>query len=110
MIIFNMRHNTFYLPSRGSGFDTLTKRAKGCGISGGTILLDGGFGGQSSYMDGLPEYLHTTNNTPLSKVMKNQNRKKSEGLGLQQISSKLSNLMIKPPDSGPKRKPIAFSI
>jgi hypothetical protein len=48
MIIFNMRHNTFYLPSRGSGFDTLTKRAKGCGISGGTILLDGGLGGQSS--------------------------------------------------------------
>jgi hypothetical protein len=91
MIIFNMRHNTFYLPSRGSGFDTLTKRVKGCGISGGTILLDGGLGGQSSYMDGLPEYLHTTNNTPLSKVMKQQNRK---NLKVWDFSKSLQNYQI----------------
>lgn len=100
-----MRTHKVYF-SNGAGMHTLTKRVlhKGVilphGMGVGAVILDGGIGGQSSYPGGIDEYNQTVN-----KMKKIQ---RGEGLG--KLSAKLSGLNIKPPTSGPKRKPIAFSI
>jgi hypothetical protein len=96
-----MRTHKVYF-SGGAGMHTLTKRVLGKGV--GAVILDGGIGGQSSYMGGIVDYLHTTSHTPLSAYKSNR----GEGLG--KLSAKLSGLNIKSQTAGPKRKPIAFSI
>lgn len=95
------RTHKIYLPTKGTGMNTLTTRIHGKGV--GAVLLDGGIGGQSSYPGGLDEYFHTTNKTPLKKI-------NGTGVGLDKLTAKLTNLNIKPPDRGIKKKPISFSI
>ena len=91
-----MRVNHIQLPN-GSKMKSLTKSVVGGGT--GSILLDGGIGGQSSYY-GVDNYIETTNKTPMSK-----------GSGLDdKISSKLKNLNIAPPTMKSKRKNITLSI
>jgi hypothetical protein len=92
-----MPTHKIYLRS-GTGFNTLTRRHVGKGV--GTVLLDNGIGGHSSYPGGIDEYLNTVN---INKV-------KGSGVGLDKLNAKLSNLNIKPPDRGCKKKPISFSI
>jgi hypothetical protein len=66
----------------------------------GTVLLDGGMGGQSSYF-GIDHYIQTTGRDPRS----------VSGNGLaDKISSKLKNLNIAPPTAKPKVKNIQLSI
>lgn len=102
-----------YFPTKGTGMHALTGRAygkgalsatHGCGI--GAVILDGGMGGQSSYM-GIDDYLSTTKHKTKSTYAD------ASGEGLGKLSAKLSGLTIKPistVDKFKKRKPIAFSI
>lgn len=70
----------------------------------GTVLLDGGKGGQSSYTS-IENYEQTTGRKiPHSEPLK------AEGKGLaDRISDKLSRLHIAPPTIKPKRKNITMS-
>jgi hypothetical protein len=87
------------LPS-GVKFRTLNKSMVGSGT--GSVLLDGGQGGQSSYSS-LEEYLKTTNK-PASYPIRSAS---TAGMGLSdKISGKLQGLKI----SQPKRKNITLSI
>jgi len=60
---------------------------KGKGI--GSVILDGGMGGQSSYQS-VDNYLNTTTAPPLS------------GRGLGSLRNKMENLIIKPSYKKPK--------
>ena len=83
-------------PHSNAKMRTLTRSFNGAGY--GTVLLDGGKGGQSSYF-GLDNYLETVNR-PTS----------SSGKGLaDRISSRLSKLNIAPQTKTP-RKNITLSI
>ena len=93
------RHSHYFFPQLGTKHSSLHKTVIGSGY--GTVLLDGGLGGQSSYF-GLDNYYDTTNlNKP--KIYPTQ----GEGLS-DKISSKLSKLKIE--SKGPKRKNISLSI
>jgi hypothetical protein len=70
-----------FLPHHGLG-KTLLKRNQGGGV--GSVLLDGGLGGQSSYSS-VDDYLQTTNRKLLKK-----------GMGLADVGDKLENLVVKP--------------
>lgn len=97
MISIIMHTHHIQLPN-GSRVKTLTRSVVGGGY--GTVLLDGGKGGQSSYHS-LDDYYKTTNQKPPTKV----------GLGLDdKIASRLKNLNIsKPPKMG-KIKNISLNI
>ncbi len=83
-------------PHSNAKMRSLTRSFNGAGY--GTVLLDGGIGGQSSYF-GLDNYLETTN------------RKSQQGSGLaDRISSRLSKLNIAPPTAQARRKNITLSI
>ena len=84
-----------YLPTKGSCQHSITGHMKGKGI--GSVLLDGGMGGQSSYSS-IDNYIHATGRDP---------RVKGRGLG--KIASKLSSLNIAPAVKTVK-KPISFSM
>jgi len=82
------------LPSSGAKLRTLTRTFNGAGY--GTVLLDGGIGGQSSYSS-IDNYIETTGRDP-----------RSSGKGLSdKINDKLKNLSI---DNKPKRKNIRLSL
>jgi len=82
----------------GSKMSSLSRKVVGGGY--GTVLLDGGMGGQSSYAS-LDDYYETTNQRPI----------KTKGQGLaDKITSKLKNLNIAPPTAKPKVKNITLSI
>lgn len=84
-------------PNSNAKMKTLTRTFNGGGY--GTVLLDGGLGGQSSYY-GIDNYIETTGRDP---------RKSGRGLD-DKISAKLSKLNIAPPTSKPKMKNITLSI
>lgn len=87
-----VRHIMF--PGSNAKMRTLNRGMNGGGY--GTVLLDGGLGGQSSYYS-IDNYMATTNRQPQA------------GNGLaDRISSKLSKLNIAPPT--PKKKNITLSI
>lgn len=87
-------------PNSNAKMRTLTRTFNGGGY--GTVLLDGGLGGQSSYY-GIDNYIETTG--------RNLGGKQSVGSGLDdKIRSKLSKLNITPPSSKPKMKNITLSI
>ena len=82
------------LPGSGAKLRTLTRTFNGSGY--GTVLLDGGIGGQSSYSS-IDNYIETTGRDP-----------RSGGKGLSdKINDKLKNLSI---DNKPKRKNIRLSL
>jgi hypothetical protein len=75
-----MRTSHIHLPGRADKINTLYRQTVGKGI--GTVLLDGGMGGQSSYQS-LDDYYSTTN------------RGKNSGRGLSdKIGDRLSKLKI----------------
>lgn len=87
-------------PNSNAKMKTLTRSFNGGGY--GTVLLDGGLGGQSSYF-GIDNYIETTGRDPRSN--------KQVGRGLDdKIASKLRNLNITPPTAKPKMKNITMSI
>ena len=85
-----------YIP--GVGHYGLARHTRGTvkGIGIGTVLLDGGMGGQSSY-DNMDDYVATTG------VMRGQ------GLG-KSITSKLGKLNIQKPPSKKKAQNINFTL
>jgi hypothetical protein len=80
-----------HLPNRSDKIKTLTRSVVGSGV--GSVLLDGGRGGQSSY-NSLEDYYSTAN--------------QSQGRGLSdKIGDRLSRLQINKP-SKPKVKNIVI--
>ena len=84
-------------PNSNAKMRTLTRSFNGAGY--GTVLLDGGRGGQSSYY-GIDNYIETTGRDP---------RQSGNGLS-DKISNRLSKLHIAPPTSKPRVKNITLSI
>jgi len=84
-------------PNSNAKMKTLTRSFNGAGY--GTVLLDGGMGGQSSYY-GIDHYIQTTGRDP---------RQGGKGLS-DKISNRLSKLNIAPPTSKPRVKNITLSI
>jgi hypothetical protein len=94
-----VRTKHIFLPNSNAKMKSLTRTFNGGGY--GTVLLDGGMGGQSSYYS-IDNYLDTVNKTPNRRV---------QGNGLSdRISSKLNKLNIAPPTSKPRVKNITLSI
>ena len=94
------RTNHIVFPHSNAKMKTLTRSFNGAGY--GSVLLDGGIGGQSSYY-GIDNYIETTGRDPITNT-------KVRGNGLaDRISSKLSKLNISPP-SKPKMKNITLSL
>lgn len=89
------------IPHSNARMGTLGRTFNGGGY--GTVLLDGGLGGQSSY-HGIDDYIATTGRNPFAE------NKKTKGSGLaDRIGSKLKDLNITPPPSKPKIKNITMS-
>lgn len=84
-------------PNSNAKMRTLTRSFNGAGY--GTVLLDGGKGGQSSYW-GIDHYIQTTGRDP---------RQAGNGLS-DKINNRLSKLNIAPPTSKPRVKNITLSI
>jgi hypothetical protein len=74
-------------------FHHRAKNISGMGM--GSVILDGGQGGQNSYGN-IPEYINTTHTNPMI------------GKGLDNLSHKLDTLMLK--TSKRKHKNINFSL
>jgi len=90
-----------YVPGSNARMKTLTRTFNGGGY--GTVLLDGGLGGQSSYF-GIDNYMDTVRHPPTPPPSKS-------GKGLaDRLSSRLSRLSIAPPTKQPHRKNITLSI
>jgi len=101
-------HSRIHLPHTNLRIHPVHKTSIGGGY--GTVLLDGGMGGQSSYRS-LDDYINTTGRDPLKSIAKMENQ---SGSGLaDKISEKLSKLKIeaeKTQKGRPKRKNIVMSI
>lgn len=92
-----VRANHIVFPYSNARMRSLTRTFNGGGY--GSVLLDGGMGGQSSYY-GIDNYIETTGRDPST----------VRGQGLSdRISSRLSKLNISPPTK-PKKKNITLSI
>lgn len=92
------RSKTVYIPHLNKSNLSRNIRGSKRGSGIGSVLLDGGMGGQSSYSS-IDDYLATTNAPPPIGM----------GLaGLDKIRNKMENLVIKP--SNRKVKNIKFSI
>lgn len=104
---------SIYLPQHGGRLHTLTRKLKGAGY--GTVLLDGGHGGQSSY-HGIDDYIRQTGNNPQQMAQERIKQLSGRGVGNgldDKIRDKLSKLTISSTStvSGkPKRKNIVMSI
>ena len=102
-----MRNGLVYHPLIAFGGKSHQVRGKMKG-TGGSVLLDGGRGGQSSYSS-IDEYLSTTTSNPVLAV------RNMGGMGLarpmiapmkkEQMNEKLKNMMVKP-----KTKNIKFNL
>lgn len=89
-------------PNSNAKMKTLTRTFNGGGY--GTVLLDGGLGGQSSYHS-IDDYIETTKH----RQQKYPKIQSGEGLA-DRISQKLSKLSITPPSKMTKRKNITLNI
>jgi hypothetical protein len=76
-----MPHNNIFRPHTILG-KTILKKNEGTGM--GSVLLDGGAGGQSSYSS-VDDFLATTKNT-----------RGKKGMGLADVGDKLEDLVVKP--------------
>jgi hypothetical protein len=80
------------IPGRNSAIHTLSGRVIGSGM--GSVILDGGIGGQSSY-HGIDDYIETTHRNPFIGTKVRNQPKMTEGQGLaDKIQSTLSRLNI----------------
>jgi len=94
------------LPFTNAKIKTLTSNVVGRGI--GTVLLDNGIGGQSSYYS-IEDYMDTTGRDIYSGRVKRQPVKQIGGVGLSdKISQKLAALNIEKPKKGLKKKNIVI--
>lgn len=103
-----MRNGLVYHPMIAFGGKSHQTRGKMQG-KGGSVLLDGGKGGQSSYSS-IDDYISTTRSNPVLVGLTNMG-----GMGLsrqmvapmkkEQMNEKLKNMMIKP-----KTKNIKFNL
>jgi hypothetical protein len=95
-----VHHKKIYMPTTtGGSVRMFHHRSKGItGIGMGSVLLDGGQGGQSSY-DSLDQYISTTRTDPAKGI---------SGKGLDGLSHKLDNLMLK--TAKKKHKNIQFNL
>lgn len=95
-----MQHKRVYMPTTTGGsvrmFHHRTKGITGMGM--GSVILDGGQGGQNSYSS-LDDYISTTHTTPFKGI---------SGKGLDGLSHKLDNLMLK--TAKKKHKNIQFNL
>ena len=91
-----VHHKRIYMPTTTGGsvrmFHHRSKGINGMGI--GSVILDGGQGGQNSY-DSLDDYISITRTNPL------------KGKGLDHLSHKLDHLILK--SSKKKHKNISFN-
>lgn len=96
-------HRKIHLPYTNLRIHPVHKTAIGGGY--GTVLLDGGMGGQSSYRS-LSDYENTTGQNPVKRM-----EQSNQGKGLaDKISDKLSKLKVESEKKGkPKRKNIVMS-
>lgn len=101
-----MSRRTSHVMFSGNGARMNTLHRSMVGNGYGTVLLDGGLGGQSSYF-GIDNYIETTGRDP--RTMNKASIPRGEGLA-DKISSKLRNLNISPPTNKPKVKNISLSI
>ena len=92
------------LPGRNAVLHTLTGRViDGHGI--GSVLLDNGMGGQSSY-HGIDDYINTSHSNPFVGQRVRNQPKMLEGQGLaDKIQSSLSRLNISTPRNHVMMKP-----
>ncbi len=96
------RTHMMYLPKMGGGavFRAGKKSPFIRGRGVGTVLLDGGMGGQSSY-DSIDDYVATTGRTIGGSGVASS---------LTKIGGKISSLVIKKESKKPPRQNINFSI
>jgi len=107
-------HHKIHLPHTNMRIHSLHKSSIGNGI--GTVLLDGGIGGQSSYRS-IDDYIATTGVNPYTRkesIKEHQgtgmNKSFQSGTGLaDKIADKLSKLKIEAKGK-PKRKNIVMSV
>lgn len=96
------RTHMMYLPKMGGGISFRAGKKhpfiRGRGV--GTVLLDGGMGGQSSY-DSIDDYVATTGRTIGGSGVASS---------LAKVGGKISNLVIKKESKKPPRQNINFSI
>jgi hypothetical protein len=78
-----MVHHNIFRPHTVLG-KAIMKKNQGTGM--GSVLLDGGLGGQSSYSS-VDDYLATTNHPA---------QMKKRGMGLAEVGDKLEDLVVKP--------------
>jgi hypothetical protein len=94
--------NKAYMTTSGGAIHTLTrKHINGRGY--GSVLLDGGMGGQSSYSN-IEDYINTTGVNPYKET-------NSLGRGLKNMNAKIESLFVKSKKHNPKKdKNINFNI
>jgi hypothetical protein len=96
------RTHMMYLPKMGGGAvfraGKMRTSMKGRGV--GSVLLDGGLGGQSSY-ESVDDYVSTTGRTIGGSGVASS---------LAKVGGKISNLVIKQENKKPPRKNINFSL
>ena len=96
------RTQMMYLPKMGGGVSFRAGKMRpvlrGRGV--GTVLLDGGLGGQSSY-ESIDDYMATTGRTIGGSGVSSS---------LAKVGGKISNLVIKTESKKPPRKNINFSL
>lgn len=90
-----------YIPKLNKSVISRHTRGSKSGRGVGTVLLDGGLGGQSSYSS-VDDYVATTNRDPVVSTV-------GTGIkGLEKIRAKMENLVIKPSSRKPKN--IKFNV
>jgi hypothetical protein len=95
------RSNKIFIPRMNKTMISRHTRGYKEGRGVGSVLLDGGLGGQSSYSS-VDDYVATTNASPIVSAS-------GQGIkGLEKIRNKMENLVIKP--STRKIKNIKFSM
>jgi len=114
----NHRAHHIMFPHSNAKLRSINRHLQGCGYNShfrpmgegiGTVLLDGGIGGQSSYHS-IEDYINTTKRNPLNnQITRPQRIELQSGSGLaDKIATKLSKLKLDKTHK-PKRKNITMS-
>jgi len=112
------RAHHIMFPNSNARMRAINRHLKGCGYNShlrpmgegiGSVLLDGGIGGQSSY-NTLEDYENTTKRNPMDNLITRPQRiQLQSGTGLaDKIAAKLSKLKLDKPYK-PKKKNITMS-
>lgn len=96
-----MRTGLVYIPNLAVGIKSHQTRGKMKGKGAGSVLLDGGLGGQSSYSS-IDEYISTTGRNPNAM---GSGMGKPLAFRRDEMNSKIKSMMVKP-----KVKNIKFNL